>query len=95
MTTIKDGGPAFPRLGSLHDCRPGEKIAKYSADGMSLRDYFAGLAMQAWLGDNQSCRSLAGVAEKKGIPADEYIATQAYAMADAMLAQREKGGTSC
>ena len=44
--------------------------------GMDLRDYFAGLAMQGLMIDNPS-------------PACGYIATTAYAMADAMIQQRE------
>lgn len=38
---INDGGPAFPR--SANDCDNG-------APGMSLRDWFAGMAMQAIVG---------------------------------------------
>ena len=63
--TDKTGGPAFPhsRLGS--DC-----------DGMTLRDWFAGMAMQALLPDVSN-------------PPDEHwkygVALDAYAMADAML----------
>ena len=46
------------------------------SDGMDLRDWFAGLAMQGLMIDNPS-------------PACGYIATTAYAMADAMIQQRE------
>jgi hypothetical protein len=63
---MKDtGGPAFPhsRLGS-------------DADGMTLRDYFAAMAMQALL-----TRIEMSGAER---------ARDAYIIADAMLAQRNK-----
>jgi hypothetical protein len=60
--------PAFPhsRLGS-------------DADGMTLRDYFAAMAMQAYLGWSD--------ASSHG---EAIIADCAYAMADAMLAERSK-----
>lgn len=48
--------------------------------GMTLRDYFAAKAMQGLLSDTQV----------KAAP-DEF-AENAYRMADAMLAAREKGG---
>jgi hypothetical protein len=46
--------------------------------GIFLRDYFAGLAMQALLAPARS-------------PTSEVIASWAYEMADAMLAERDKG----
>jgi hypothetical protein len=46
--------------------------------GLSLRDYLAGLAMQAWIS-----RSL--------MPTDgEVVADKAYRIADAMIAEREQ-----
>lgn len=47
--------------------------------GMSLRDYFAAKAVQGLLADTQIRQSWAGFAE------------DAYALADAMLAARQKG----
>lgn len=69
----EDGGPAFP-----HDARD---MGKSAANGMSLRDYFAGQALPAVYaacdlraeGDRRSPRTVAKVA---------------YAVADAMLAER-------
>lgn len=79
-TLITDGGPAFPRLMSLSNKTPAYAVAE-SADGMSLRDYFAAKAMQgAFTGSPIPC-----TAEEKS-----YIAMHAYRMADAMLAAREK-----
>ena len=66
MTTPKDGGPAFPQAGET--------------SGMSMRDHFAGLAMQA-------------LVTKCGFPVDEDTADCAdlsYKLADAMLAERDK-----
>ena len=55
----------------------------YRNDGMTLRDYFAAKAMQGLL------------ASPKEIPngqdgTTDYYAMAAYAMADAMIAEREK-----
>ena len=74
MTTPKDGGPAFPSEGKDHG------NPKYHSPGMSLRDYFAGLAMQA-------------LVTKCGFPVDEDTidcADLSYKLADAMLAERDK-----
>lgn len=71
MNAAHNGGPAFPTAnGGSPD------------DGMTLRDYFAGLAMQG---------------DIAGTPADEdpslsahHVARRAYAIADAMLRERAK-----
>lgn len=91
MTTIEDGGPAFPTSifatdGGLgfegEPLKPG-KTTYYC--GISMRDHFAAAAMPALLADY--CES----AQKVGF--DEQwqmgVAMDAYAMADAMLAARE------
>lgn len=65
--TIKDGGPAFPRPGN-------------EWEGVSLRDWFAGMALQ-------------GMCAKLGINATAdtpLIALASYRLASAMLAEREK-----
>lgn len=67
----KDGGQAFPH----GDPTNGGDI------GMTLRDYFAAKAMQAYLGSypngGLTCRP-------------DEIAADAYDVADAMLAERNK-----
>jgi len=78
MTERKDGGPAFPR--SDERGLMGEGFREGS-DGMALRDWFAGRAMEqlisVWpmtdghLGDRKA------------------VAKAAYEYADAMLAARE------
>lgn len=72
---IKDGGPAFPfpsgpepRVDSFHE----------RCEGMSLRDWFAGMALPA-------CISMSG---QDG--SFEGDAANAYHAADAMLAERNK-----
>lgn len=66
--SIEDGGPAFPINRDMW------------MPGMSLRDWFAGQAMDS-----------AAAAVHLNFMASERIAEAAYSLADAMLAQRRKG----
>ena len=83
MTTREPkGGPAFPRTGTLES--PSSEWID-PQDGMFLRDWFAGRAMQA---------GLSGVLpehwdELSGKDVADRIAKLAYKMADAMLEARE------
>lgn len=75
---MKDGGPAFPipiADGPIDGC--------LRSSGMSLRDYFAARAMGA-LFSNVNC---SGETLLKLIPS---TATVSYAIADAMIAERNK-----
>ena len=78
MTTIDNGGPAFPS-----EVWDSEGCPQHT-QGMSLRDYFAAKAMQAML---------SGHFAKYGHE-DYWlrpeIAAEAYEMADAMLAVRKE-----
>lgn len=78
MSAINDGGPAFPNT---------QDASKWGSwdTGMSLRDYFAAKAMLGIY------TMVAGSAHtvSSGQP-EQDIALQAYAMADAMLAERAK-----
>lgn len=70
------GGPAFPTVDENHYSAGGE--------GMTLRDYFAAKAMQG---------VLSNVNANVGVGQEETncgIAACAYAIADAMLKEREK-----
>lgn len=71
-----DGGPAYPVTQWNIETDRREIMG-----GMSLRDHFAGLAMQALLSPNHPW----GGYPEKGIP------RVAYEMADAMLRARENG----
>ena len=68
MTAKNDGGPAFPYGEPTHG---GE-------DGMTLRDYFAGRAMQSYLLDK----------DRDSFTFEQW-AQASYEMADAMLKARE------
>jgi len=100
----KNGGPAFPAtLRGVHNAEhdswhmvPGSNVLQErTVTGMSLRDYFAAKAMASIIAD--VTRNSPG-----GFPTTEdggtdsaqencysTVATDAYAMADAMLAARE------
>ena len=77
------GGPAFPA----------NRDMRHNPDwdheqGMFLRDYFAAKAMEAIL----QCDFPSKIPDKDtGLTVGEYVAKKAYTMADAMLAEREKG----
>lgn len=65
-----DGGPAFP---NMHRNIYGGEIT-----GMSLRDYFAAMALRA-------------IIDKQGYGTPDHdIAKKAFEIADAMLREREK-----
>jgi hypothetical protein len=77
-----DGGAAFP----IYDHSEG--IGPVMREpGMSLRDYFAAQVMQA---------HVTATLINRGDPCETMIPRWAYAMADCMLAEREKGRqTTC
>lgn len=93
--TINDGGPAFPVASDLLG----------HADGMSLRAYLSGLALnQAVLDYGQpNSNNSAGQRCDRGNPVlpyaskaigsrEEIIAMQAVKYADALIAELAKGG---
>lgn len=74
-TPINDGGPAFPI--SEHGLQ--------GYNGMSLRDWFAGLAMQAIIAKHPA-EVVAGSMNEIDAP----TAKGAYEYADAMIAERKE-----
>lgn len=79
--STRDGGPAFPEIqtGLMYDRELDESLPNiFSVGGMTLRDYFAG----------QALAGLATLATKIGDP--QKFAADAYTLADALLAEREK-----
>ncbi len=76
MSKTNDGGPAFPFPGVSVT---GEEVERISgADGMPLRDWFAGQALAFGAGYTSA-----------HAPAD-LIAKRCYQIADAMLKAREE-----
>jgi hypothetical protein len=81
MSTIDDGGPAFPYLTASES---GREVTTHEGEpGMSLRDYFAAKAMAGLIVNTTP--DLA-----KGVSAS-HIAKAAYDLADAMLIARATG----
>ncbi len=85
-----DGGPAFPYSALQPDEKTRQLVGTIYADnqGMSLRDWFAGKAMQGILSNPTAMN----VVEKELDILDQnpFIADLAYHIADAMLLQRKK-----
>lgn len=79
MTPRPNGGPAFPRPASPS---PSTSMDR-AQSGMTLRDYFAAAVLPGLLGP--------GILTKE-ILAD--LAVTAYAVADALIAERSKGGSA-
>ena len=93
MSAINDGGPAFPiateHVQTVAD-KHGNTVAAVSRNlgtypGMSLRDWFAGMAI-TMVGEQCGNDPLM----HGETPAEKY-ARQCYKMADAMLAARGEG----
>ena len=76
--SIKDGGPAYPFRKTVR--LNGEPIDTEDYSGMSMRDHFAGLAMQGML----ACGLWSHLAP-------DQMASVAYQRADSMLRAREAG----
>lgn len=74
---IKDGGPAFPHLRRYVDNNTYESLTD---GGMSLRDYFAGQALNGYVAYHPA--SIMG-------PFVEETAVLAYQYANAMIKARE------
>jgi hypothetical protein len=83
MKTI-DGGPAFPFWAVNQE----GKTTANSAQGMSLRDWFAGMAVSELA--RLAAEGTLVINEKPDATLNEAVAYNAYAIADAMLAERNK-----
>lgn len=80
MSARDNGGPAFPQLDAYVDAN-GQKPVYVSEGGMSLRDWFAGMAMQG---------IISSPGDLDRYYEEDVVATNAYKMADAMIAERAK-----
>ena len=79
-----DGGPAFPLSWEGKEEKT-KKIWQMSNQGMSLRDWFAGMAIMGKVPEHAPHNA-------GGDVLIEQLSEQAYRLADAMIEEREKGG---
>jgi len=70
--------PAFPRPFS------GKEVTSPSQDGMSLLEFYAGLAMQAIIIGNKADSSVIGESDSVGLSKDAFV------VAEAMVKEAEK-----
>ncbi|OKP53669.1 hypothetical protein A8A12_01775 [Serratia marcescens] len=75
------GGQAFPRQQWEYDGQ--NNVLQYQEEGMTLRDYFAAKAMQGML-------SNPGMWDLLNERHAQYVAKDAFIMADAMLIARNQ-----
>jgi hypothetical protein len=75
-----NGGPAYP-------CAANESLGGYPANGMSLRDWFAGQAMAALIDSSFLSSWKAG---RNNQSYAQLVSCCAYEQADAMLKAREQ-----
>ena len=80
-----DGGTAFPVREDY--CESQGHYRQYASDGMSLRDYFAAKAISGLMANIELLRSTVKK-EQSQSEAESEVARAAYAIADAMLAER-------
>ena len=85
MSDRDDGGPAFPRTGvgnagQMYDVPP--------QDGMSLRDWLAGQALNGQISSMTTAEALRAVYSGPPEQFYEWAADSAYRFADAMLKAR-------
>jgi hypothetical protein len=93
---MNNGGPAFPRPASeftKNGTLPDGNDAEHAQVGMTLRDYFAAMAMQGLLAAT-GLEHVSAVADtgdaKKIFDLHAGLAQGSYLVADAMLAERSK-----
>lgn len=77
MSARNNGGSAFPSKFSLGTDGYGNEAFGIE-QGMTLRDWFAGQALASWPVTDHSTA--------------EELAAKCYGLADAFIAQRQKGG---
>lgn len=85
MSTIEDGGSAFPQF-TTERSRMGD-------EGMTLCDWFAGQAIAGGIARTTMPEYELGVIfgkHRTGITREEILAADAYRIADAMIALRAK-----
>ena len=93
---IEDGGPAFPQMkntGFVTMSKDATIVDKEITGGATLRDYFAGKVLPAVVTTTSAGQHQPLAGKPKGTSLVDAMATDAYRIADAMIAAR-KGGQS-
>lgn len=94
-----DGGAAFPTPAGHaqklehENGEPYYRTVEICDTGMSLRDWFAGMALQGELASTagvESSQATGEAAAKRGVDPAIHVALTCYEMADAMLKARTK-----
>lgn len=90
--------PAFPVPMIPINGNPGNGFTEVRETGMTLRDFFAAFAMHAEFlsdasGDEEVARAFIEGAQKHGHTIQQHLAFNAYEIADAMIAERERRGS--
>lgn len=91
MSEIQDGGPAFPHgpHGQIIRGLGGtERHENPAQSGMSLRDWFAGMALCGRVMHPDNIVAIGDVADKNGRSVADQAAIGSYELADAMLEAR-------
>lgn len=87
MSGIRDdGGAAFPC--QQGECSDGTWNQTYDP-GMTLRDFFAAKALQAYLSHPQNIAGVVRAGQKRDMSPQDFVAIAAYEYADAMLKARQ------
>lgn len=81
--------PAFPLHGFMADASGAFTDTFVKHSGMTLRQWYAGLAMQSILSNHRIYESCCAIATEDGVQTSDIVARLAYANADAMLTARE------
>jgi hypothetical protein len=84
-----DGGPAFPWNPKKTTIVNG-KVVKLGEPGMSLRDWFAGMALTGILSSRESLESLITAADLMKLDPASGAAAVSFIYADAMLEARDE-----
>lgn len=88
--------PAFPRPATV---TPNNRVESTAHEGMSLRDWFAGMALGGMVQhtmatETRSCDEIGLIpiySDGEADIANKLLATWSYALADAMLKARQEG----
>ena len=88
MEKNDDGGSVYPMPMKLHGDHSYEY--EYVSGGMSLWDYYAGLAMGAIMGDSKLFASASRMSKAAGVMMEDGVATASGNIADAMIAEKRR-----